>query len=96
MTTKHTKGPWSVSQTGKYVRLCIPGTVLNICKMEINGDEEANARLIAAAPELLEALKALCSELHQGRKFNVRNSDDFRLLTADAYARTVIAMATAL
>jgi hypothetical protein len=62
--TKHTPGPWMVDR---------PGTLFHIRTMdEINGtvatcdpcdfatqEQLANARLIAAAPELLEALREL-------------------------------------
>ena len=57
----HTKGPWRAEKfcvwsDEKYVAATQTG---------INSDEQqANAKLIAAAPELLEALKALISE-HQ-------------------------------
>jgi hypothetical protein len=53
---------------------------------------EANANLIAAAPDLLAALQTLCDELHKGRTFNVKK--DFSLLCADAAARNAIAKAT--
>jgi hypothetical protein len=56
--TQHTKGPWELEGThifhkvGEEVDLCIDvySTVHN---------EKYDARLIAAAPELLEALKAV-------------------------------------
>ena len=66
--TKHTPGPWSVNVTRMnyaVVRWHIAsskyGSVYPICEHQIeqepSGDEQlANARLIAAAPELLEAL----------------------------------------
>ena len=55
----HTKGPWAV--TYGHCRLVITDAAerdLALCNLQCeNGDEdEANARLIAAAPELLEAL----------------------------------------
>ena len=58
--SKHTAGPWTVSTSDRYVRYRgIHGP--NICDLEVFGGErdeqEANAHLIAAAPELLEALK---------------------------------------
>jgi len=66
--TKHTPGPWtfdcSPSSTIVWSDEC--GRSREICKVtprgEVTGSEgEANARLIAAAPELLEACKALKS-----------------------------------
>lgn len=58
MDTKYTPGPWMVRSTG-----CV-GTddmmVASVYPMEDQNLEEhdANARLIAAAPELLEALRS--------------------------------------
>lgn len=55
----HTPGPWKVSMGSTHVG----GPKSGICKFEsIHGmyqNHEANARLIAAAPELLEGLKGL-------------------------------------
>jgi len=62
----HTPGPWTTSPQQGYVRhLGTHGP--NICAMDVFGGpaEEAfaNARLIAAAPEMLEALDGLIYEL---------------------------------
>ena len=58
---KHTPGPWSVDDNhGKrYIEPIYSNEpIAEICKKK--GDEyTANARLIAAAPDLLEALEAL-------------------------------------
>jgi hypothetical protein len=54
MHTKHTPGPWIV--TGNFIDCDTPP-----CRIAValaSPEMEANARLIAAAPELLEALKA--------------------------------------
>ena len=61
--TQHTPGPWqywpSIGQVNR------PGDPNQICNIPPNGDKkpadenDANARLIAAAPELLEACKAI-------------------------------------
>ena len=64
MKTKHTPGPWVIENNrsfpmivardgGKYDGACI-------CPEVCNG--EANARLIAAAPELLEACKIIADK----------------------------------
>ena len=61
---KHTKGPWKINiDTGEY-------GVYHLYSPDIGGDEvfereeidEANARLIAAAPELLEALDYIATQ----------------------------------
>jgi hypothetical protein len=63
VSQKHTPGPWFVdSLTGVHVHIDTPASrrrVALACKSIQTTDEEerANARLIAAAPELLEACK---------------------------------------
>ena len=52
--SKHTKGPWEAHETEVYFPHCAGGLSVRHCP-----DAEANARLIAAAPELLEALERL-------------------------------------
>ena len=62
---KHTPGPWEISGlNGRYImgpqyynRLNHPVTPTVAIVKERIGQTEANARLIAAAPELLEASK---------------------------------------
>lgn len=62
---KHTPGPWTVDDSvpdeAVYV-MCPSGTIANVGPCGTPDDEDkANARLIAAAPDLLEALKnTLC------------------------------------
>jgi hypothetical protein len=66
--SKHTPGPWIVGRgaDGLPIIHTAPDTVspsgqgvAHICKRAMCQDHEANARLIAAAPDLLEALRAL-------------------------------------
>ena len=56
---KHTLGSWIIE--GRSIQgKCFAGTYCNICDKVRGGSPEesqANARLIAAAPELLEALR---------------------------------------
>ena len=52
---KHTPGPWTVSDG--IVRSEYGKALANVC-MAGNGETVPNARLIAAAPELLEACAA--------------------------------------
>ena len=71
--TKHTPGPWRVAN-GVQIRSA-RDQIAKVWMMR-NGEGNANARLIAAAPELLEALKAVTlstdavaygAALHQAR-----------------------------
>lgn len=61
--TKHTPGPWVVksARSGFYVESQFDVIVDSLDESGRYGaiDDEANARLIAAAPELLEALEKL-------------------------------------
>lgn len=59
-TQKHTPGPWTLERE-KNIRLLVR-TAPDRC-YAFHPDDEPNARLIAAAPELLEALKTLVSWL---------------------------------
>jgi len=61
--TKHTQGPWQVFQKWPgYHGIEIRSGDISIADLRVNGHNavhgEANARLIAAAPEMLEALQA--------------------------------------
>lgn len=71
METKHTKGEWEASQenmrASKYWWQIRTGMGAVICNTPDNSSEsEANAKLIAAAPDLLEALIKLSSEYKFG------------------------------
>ena len=68
--SKHTKGPWRISGYNEnmgYPEPVIAGMVngctayVAVC-IDCQGMTEANARLIAAAPCILEALEAMCAE----------------------------------
>jgi hypothetical protein len=104
--SKHTPGPWVVSHgydgsisvdTVDYVRLNLTTAckivVADICKHEMaeHFSAEANARLIAAAPELLEALQDVCARLlYRGVSTDAGHPDR----TALEVARAAIAKAT--
>ena len=71
---KHTKGPWYISQTADYAINALDGRHIAMvsCFEKNKNDATENlgdAALIAAAPELLEALKELVEEL-EGEYFN--------------------------
>lgn len=95
MTTQHTQGPWHVTtnQHGHWIYdkkgYLVSNASGNI--YETNAAIEANARLIAAAPDLLEAL-LLCEceiSMHKGLAWsNAEAVND-----AIAKARTAIAKA---
>ena len=65
----HTPGPWSLSKTDRYFYVrgaggeYIQQYMVGAQKKSVNEVREANARLIASAPELLEALIKCRDEL---------------------------------
>lgn len=63
MSNRHTSGPWSVEPRGNLkARQFIEAGEFRIAEC-ITRDHEANARLIAAAPDLLAALQDLANWL---------------------------------
>jgi hypothetical protein len=89
MTTQHTPGPWKYLRTSGFdygsTAYWIPGICGNV-------KDEANARLIAAAPDLLEALskiEAACAVIPEGLEGYLEPLSD-----ALADARAAIAKAT--
>lgn len=64
--TKHTPGPWEAAKKGYPTTRIEASTGQIICdvnSIHFSGTGEANAKLIAAAPELLEALIEAKKEL---------------------------------
>ena len=65
--SKHTQGPWTMHGpceiTGRY-SIVHNGPLAYVGDANQSGDGEANARLIAASPEMLAALMAAKSEMH--------------------------------
>ena len=79
--SKHTPGPWTaVSDPLHFYSLTtiIAGNVLRgipQVRIDVGGkadiaELEANARLIAAAPQLLEALEALVTQVNDSHVYN--------------------------
>ena len=99
---KHTQGPWVAVNNGNYWEITPsiradndPFTIGDVCASEPSnprgGLQEANARLIAAAPDLLEALKALLSD-----DMNGMNERDIAAIERDRiYGRCLSALAKA-
>jgi hypothetical protein len=66
--SKHTPGPWRYQEgTDAYTHIVHTGVNRFLCQLaqDTSGVAEANARLIAAAPDLLEALQLVCATLGQ-------------------------------
>ena len=108
----HTPGPWHIgsgngegsifADSGR-TRLEIGGTTLYpICQVNRkweDEEDEANARLIAAAPDMLQALKDALEIFQTAKRYfpkSVRNADRFNLINIEANSvRNAIAKATA-
>ena len=73
MSAQHTPGPWDLDRSGFIREARGPDgcgiLIASACDLSRSASEgEANARLIAAAPELLAALEALCREFSVVRR----------------------------
>lgn len=70
--TQHTSGPWKTGKgnpSSKLVYTADGKRLIASCntpEMMAHGDEEANARLLAAAPDLLEALEIVRIAFERG------------------------------
>ena len=74
MNTKHTTKPWEwerIEDEGKVTEWSLKGPTKVLCRFWYDGPPEQDALLIAAAPDLLEALTETVSVLHYTRD-NVR------------------------
>jgi len=93
MKTTHTPGPWGLRHSGKTV-VSLPHTSpeareVIACSIE----NTANARLIAAAPELLDALRDAIS---QAKWYGPRNPDELGgKFTCEVIAKAEAAIARA-
>ncbi len=71
METKHTQGEWFVSNHNNELKVRARNTMMGtVCTINtlFEDEAEANAKLIASAPDLLEALEAARKLIHQERK----------------------------
>ena len=65
--TNHTPGPWTYTTNPENTRFIIDSEPAHAiaCTAGFESNNEANARLIAAAPELLESAKELASHVRE-------------------------------
>ena len=86
MNTKFTKGEWQadIYGLGEHIKVCVyvPGGGFEITNIP---DAEANAHLIAAAPDMYAALEYLQSIFnHESRSVTILDVDKIELLLAKA------------
>ena len=96
MNTQHTPGPWVVyddSNDGKTNRIEIAARGKTVARIYHSVPEEdlLNARLIAAAPDLLEALQRLLADIVEYQTINKLGGENNHW---QVIARAVIAKAT--
>lgn len=92
LEAEHTPGPWTSHTTGFYqnpFKVLAPrraGAVANVPRSTIarDGEQEANARLIAAAPELLTALESMIINYAQFGRVSEKFVQDCAQLTRKA------------
>lgn len=92
MDAKHTPGPWTAERTPASAywdwTVIAPSGKGRVMQIGIDTDNtEADARLIAAAPDLLEALQAIVARVNGGSSYRM-GAD------VDGLARAAIAKAT--
>lgn len=90
MKVKHTPGPWSVDA---YLGVVACGRIIALTGVDTGLHRDANGRLIAAAPDLLEALENLLKAVMWSEAKPVHNLTT--LGRAMAKAKTAIAKAEA-
>jgi hypothetical protein len=78
--TKHTPGPWQVEDSSDWMDIVDADGDL-IAEIEPGECEKGNAQLIAAAPELLEALKAVLL-FHSGSHWDDAKQAEWQRLGA--------------
>lgn len=87
--SKHTPGPWRITGDGHHIVPDIMGpTDCAIAEMVLGPHREANAAVIAAAPDMLEALKFALTPLDALADGRPRDAERFikRAAAVVAYA----------
>ena len=86
MESNHTPGPWGIdiNSVGEYLISAGPiGTPVDYLAVITNRKRsKANARLIAAAPELLEAVEAASDYFHDFTESDQEETDLAKLMRA--------------
>lgn len=100
METKHTKGEWAVNSANKQEVNSYNGISIADCSKSVVievREKEANAKLIAAAPEMLEAIIKAKEMMETARKYmpkSIKNSDRYEFENANAAIGNAIYKAT--
>lgn len=87
MKTNHTPGPWTVTDCASHIQIHREGWPRDAWSVACIGHQAqdiANARLISAAPELLEALQELLRDPYLSDPINSDRMAKSRLAVAKA------------
>ena len=87
MKTEHTKGPWRTEGFENLVVNSAEGYTMTLAaggKDACLDELKANARLIAAAPELLDALRELCADKYLSDPINLERMKNARAAISKA------------
>jgi hypothetical protein len=82
----HTPAPWMVG-TGWIYGGSNQGDPIGayaVCRIGVNPADDANARLIAAAPDLLEAAKLMIAQFEDGSPYVAKATNALRAAIAKA------------
>jgi len=92
---KHTPGPWIIEAVAGWLEIQNEETLYTVAKINGNGaGPQANAALIAAAPELLEALQKLLLSVRSNNEGGSIKTPDQIFAEAGYEAIAAIAKAT--
>lgn len=81
---RHTPGPWAIDSRNGSCYVVAPDAATTVAEVKLPTDEQgdADARLIAAAPDLLAALKAVVTPQAGGAFRNLTGENAMRALDA--------------
>jgi len=83
--TKHTPGPWVVDE--QVIRPQYSGFHIASVAESVIGAKEANARLLAASPELLKATRLACLVMAKGNGLSYKDRQEAHEVCMAAIAK---------
>jgi hypothetical protein len=94
-TIRHTPGPWTVETKNSYIHVVSPTHVIATISgvPGVSKYAVANSHLVAAAPDLLAALKDVSDKLDRAFEGDEEAAEDYGVTASLHRARTAIANA---
>lgn len=83
-TAQHTPGPWKADKWATGWTVSAPDSHYSVCHLEGCNNADANARLIAAAPELLAACKMVVERVLESDQVTLEELDQVKAAIAKA------------